>query len=168
MPFAPAVVERTMKVQEVLMQAISGQLTWLQAEDILGWQPRTLRRWRLRYRQRGYDGLWDRRRQQPSPRCAPVAEVARICASIGSSMPASMRPTSMSSPSATMGSRSATRSSNGSCRPPACSRSAARGAATAAAASRAPAWRAAAHRWQPSCLARPAAHGAPDVDPDHR
>ena len=33
MPFAPAVVERTMKVQEVLMQAISGQLTWLQAED---------------------------------------------------------------------------------------------------------------------------------------
>jgi DNA-binding NtrC family response regulator len=78
MPFAPAVVERTMKVQEVLMQAISGQLTWLQAEDILGWQPRTLRRWRLRYQQRGYDGLWDRRRQQPSPRCAPVAEVARI------------------------------------------------------------------------------------------
>ena len=76
MPFAPAVVERTMKVQEVLMQAISGQLTWLQAEDILGWQPRTLRRWRLRYQQRGYDGLWDRRRQQPSPRCAPGAEVA--------------------------------------------------------------------------------------------
>jgi hypothetical protein len=78
MPFAPAAVERTMKVQEVLMQAITGQLTWLQAEDILGWQPRTLRRWRGRYRQRGCDGLWDRRRQQPSPRCAPVAEVARI------------------------------------------------------------------------------------------
>ena len=78
MPYAPAVVERTMKVQEVLMQAISGKLTWLQAEEILGWQPRTLRRWRLRYEQRGYDGLWDRRRQQPSPRRAPVAEVARI------------------------------------------------------------------------------------------
>jgi hypothetical protein len=78
MPFAPAVVERTMKVQEVLMQAISGQRTWLEAEEILGWAPRTLRRWRWRYRQRGYDGLWDRRRQQPSPRCAPVAEVARI------------------------------------------------------------------------------------------
>jgi len=31
MPYAPAVVERTMKVQEVLMQAISGKLTWLQA-----------------------------------------------------------------------------------------------------------------------------------------
>ena len=78
MPYAPAVVERTRKGQEVLMQAISGRLTWLQAEEILGWQPRTLRRWRLRYRRLGYDGLWDRRRQQPSPRCAPVDEVARI------------------------------------------------------------------------------------------
>ena len=78
MPYAPAVVERTMKVQEVLMQAISGKLSWLQAEEILGWQPRTLRRWRLRYQRIGYDGLWDRRRRQPSPRRAPVAEVARI------------------------------------------------------------------------------------------
>jgi transposase len=78
MPYAPAVVERTMKVQEVLMQAISGKLTWLQAEEILGWPPRTLRRWRLRYRRLGYDGLWDRRRAQPSPRRAPVDEVARI------------------------------------------------------------------------------------------
>ena len=43
MPFAPAVVERMMNVQEVLLKAISGQLTWLEAEDILGWPPRTLR-----------------------------------------------------------------------------------------------------------------------------
>ena len=78
MPYAPAVVERTMKVQEVMMQAMSGKLTWLQAEEILGWRPRTLRRWRLRYQRVGYDGLWDRRRRQPSPRRAPVAEVARI------------------------------------------------------------------------------------------
>jgi transposase len=78
MPYAPAVGARTMKVRKVLMQAISGRLTWLQAEDILGWRPRTLRRWRQRYRLRGYDGLWDRRRQRPAPRCAPVAEVARI------------------------------------------------------------------------------------------
>ena len=50
MPYAPAVVERTMKVQEVLLQAMSGKLTWWQAEEILGWSPRTLRRWRLRHR----------------------------------------------------------------------------------------------------------------------
>jgi hypothetical protein len=78
MAYASAVVERTMKVQEVMMQAISGKLTWLQAEEILGWQPRRLRRWRLRYQRGGYDGLWDRRRRLPSPRRAPVAEVARI------------------------------------------------------------------------------------------
>ena len=87
MPFAPAVVERTMKVQEVLMQAISGQLTWLEAENILGWQPRTLRRWRWRYRLRDYDGLWDRRRQQP-----PWwrSRASRGCT--GSSMPGSCGP----------------------------------------------------------------------------
>src|SRR5882672_8255283 len=61
MPFAPAVVERTMKVQEVLMQAISGRLTWLEAEEILGWRPRTLRRWRMRY---GAD-------LSPQGRCGP-------------------------------------------------------------------------------------------------
>ncbi len=72
MAYASAVVERTMKVQEVMMQAISGKLTWLQAEEILGWRPRTLRRWRLRYQRLGYDGLWDRRRRQPSPRRAPA------------------------------------------------------------------------------------------------
>src|SRR5438105_15412164 len=78
MAYASAVVERTMKVQEVMMQAISGKLSWLQAEEILGWQPRRLRRRRLRYQRRGYDGLWDRRRHLPAPRRAPVAEVARI------------------------------------------------------------------------------------------
>src|SRR5207302_8423333 len=78
MPYASAVVERTMKVQEVMMQAISGKLTWRQAEEILGWRPRTLRRWRLRYQRFGYDGLWDRRRRQPSPRRPPLPEVERI------------------------------------------------------------------------------------------
>src|SRR5438105_3300994 len=78
MPDSPAVVERTMKVQEVLLQALSGKLTWPQAEEILGWSERTVRRWRLRYQRWGYDGLWDRRRRTPSPRRAPLAEVERI------------------------------------------------------------------------------------------
>jgi hypothetical protein len=42
------------------------------------WRPRTPRRWRRRYQLYGYDGLWDRRRQQLSPRRADVEEVARI------------------------------------------------------------------------------------------
>jgi transposase len=78
MPYAAAVVERTMKVQEVMLRALSGQLTWPQVEEILGWSGRTVRRWRLRYARWGYDGLWDRRRQQPSPRRVPLAEVERV------------------------------------------------------------------------------------------
>jgi hypothetical protein len=67
-----------MKVQEVILRALSGQLTWLQAADILGCSPRSIRRLRLRYARHGYDGLLDRRRQTPSPKRAPVAEVERL------------------------------------------------------------------------------------------
>ena len=68
MGYPPAVVERTMKVQEVLLRAMSGTLSWMQAAEILGWSERTVRRWRLRYQRYGYDGLWDRRRRRPSDR----------------------------------------------------------------------------------------------------
>ena len=44
MILAAAAVERAMKRQEVLMRALSGKLTWLQAADILGLEPRSLRR----------------------------------------------------------------------------------------------------------------------------
>jgi transposase len=67
-----------MKVQEVVMKAVSGEITWLRAADILGMSPRTVRRWRYRMEQRGYDGLLDRRRQTPSPKRAPLAEVERV------------------------------------------------------------------------------------------
>src|SRR2546428_7523956 len=70
--------ERAMKVQEVILRALSGQLTWLQAADILGRSPRSIRRLRWRYGRYGYDGLFDRRRRTPSPRRAPVAEVERV------------------------------------------------------------------------------------------
>ncbi len=78
MGYSPAVVERTMKVQEVMLRAMSGTLSWMQAAEILGWSERTVRRWRLRYQRYGYDGLWDRRRRRPSPRRAPAAEVERV------------------------------------------------------------------------------------------
>src|SRR5215475_273863 len=80
MAYARAAVERAMKVQEVLLRAIDGQLTWVQAADILGYSPRTVRRIRWRLRHFGYQGLLDRRRQIPSPKRAPVADVQRLLA----------------------------------------------------------------------------------------
>jgi transposase len=77
MGLAPAAVERAMKLQEVIMRALSGTITWLQAADILGLEPRSVRRWRARYEAGGAVALYDRR-QLPSPRRAPAREVQRI------------------------------------------------------------------------------------------
>lgn len=76
--FSAPAVERAMTIQEVLTRAMSGEYTWVQAAEILGFSPRSLRRWRVRYERDGYDGLLDRRRGVPSPRRAPVREVERI------------------------------------------------------------------------------------------
>ena len=70
--------ERAMKLQEVMLKAISGEIHWFRAAEILGMRPRSLRRWRERYEREGYNGLLDRRTGRPSPRRAPMAEVARI------------------------------------------------------------------------------------------
>ncbi len=80
MPYPSGAVERAMKVHEVIMRALDGQLTWLQAAEILGRSPRSIRRLRHRLQVSGYDGLFDRRRQTPSPKRAPVAEVQRLLA----------------------------------------------------------------------------------------
>lgn len=76
--YTPAAVERAMKVQEVILQARNRSITWLEAADILGIRPRTMRRWRKRMEEHGIVGLFDRRRRVPSPRRTPVAEVDRI------------------------------------------------------------------------------------------
>jgi hypothetical protein len=80
MAYPRSAVERAMKVQEVIVRALAGKLTWLQAADILGRSPRGIRRLRWKLEQYGYDGLFDRRRQTPSPKRAPVAEVQRVLA----------------------------------------------------------------------------------------
>jgi transposase len=67
-----------MKVQEVIMRAISGELLWLEAAEILGISCRSLRRWKWRYEQYGYDGLFDRRHQRPSPRRVPLETVKEV------------------------------------------------------------------------------------------
>ena len=61
MPQAPTAQERMMRVREVLMRAVNRELSWIQAADILGCSPRSLRRWKLRFKQSGVSGLVDRR-----------------------------------------------------------------------------------------------------------
>ena len=78
MSYTAVAVERAMKVQEVILRAMSGRQTWLQVADVLGVSARTVRRLRLRYKHFGYDGLFDHRRRRPSPRAVPFAEVQRI------------------------------------------------------------------------------------------
>ena len=60
-----AEMERTMKVQEVILRAMAKRITWWQAAEILGICARQMRRWKRRYEEYGYDGLYDRRRQRP-------------------------------------------------------------------------------------------------------
>src|SRR5206468_2525503 len=52
MLYAAAAVERAMKIQQVIMRALSGAITWLQAADILGLDPRSVRNRRARGRHR--------------------------------------------------------------------------------------------------------------------
>jgi transposase len=77
MPVGLTPEERAMKVQEILVRALAGELTWIQAADILGMSPRSVRRWRMRMEQRGRGNLVDRR-HRPSPRRVAAAEVRRI------------------------------------------------------------------------------------------
>lgn len=70
--------ERVMKVHEVLARALSGEIHWFRAADILGISPRTLRRWREGLGKYGYRGLLDQRRRTPSPHKVSVIELERI------------------------------------------------------------------------------------------
>src|SRR5438067_6971546 len=75
-----AAMERAMKVQDVMLQAMAKKITWWQAAEILGISDRHMRRWRERYVEEGYNGLFDRRRGQPSRRRVPVATVEKVFA----------------------------------------------------------------------------------------
>ncbi len=75
-----AAMERAMKVQDVMLQAMAKRITWWQAAEILGISDRHMRRWRERYVEQGYNGLLDRRRGQPSRRRVPVATVEKVFA----------------------------------------------------------------------------------------
>jgi transposase len=76
--YRKAAVERAMKVQEVILRAMAKKITWWQAAEIIGISDRSMRRWRERYEEGGYDGLFDRRTGKPSPKRLPVAVVEQV------------------------------------------------------------------------------------------
>ncbi len=70
--------ERAMKVQEVILRAMAKKITWWQAAEIIGLSDRSMRRWRQRYVEHGYDGLLDRRWGKPSPKRVPLGQAEEV------------------------------------------------------------------------------------------
>ncbi len=67
-----------MKVQEVILRAMAKRITWRQAAEIVGISDRSMRRWRERYQEFGYDGLFDKRRWKASARRVPMALAEQV------------------------------------------------------------------------------------------
>jgi len=49
--YPPDAVEHAMKVHEIILRELNGQLSWIQAAEILGPSPRSIRRlrWKLQH-----------------------------------------------------------------------------------------------------------------------
>jgi hypothetical protein len=62
-----------------MMRALSGELHWFRAAEILGVDVRTMRRWREKFERNGCHALFDRRRQMPSPRRGGLWTLPRLC-----------------------------------------------------------------------------------------
>ena len=71
-------MERAMRVQDVILQAMAKKITWYQAAEIIGISDRHMRRWRERYEEGGFRGLFDRRQGKASPKRVPMAVVERV------------------------------------------------------------------------------------------
>ena len=77
MPLTAAALERTMRIRDVILQAMAGKLTWIQAAEVLGVSARTMQRYRWRITQHGYEGLHDGRRVDRAWNAVPQAELKR-------------------------------------------------------------------------------------------
>ena len=78
MQYSMAAMVKAMKIQEVILKAISKQIHWTEAADIIGVSYRTMKRWKVRYETHGYDGIFDRRMKRPSPKRVPLTELEAI------------------------------------------------------------------------------------------
>ena len=75
---SPGIVERTMKVQDVILKAMAKKINWLEAAEIVGVCDRTMRRMREAYQQFGYTGLFDQRRGRRSVHRVPMETAEEV------------------------------------------------------------------------------------------
>ena len=71
---------RRMRFEHTLDRQERGELSQVEAAEILGINERTFRRWQVRFEEEGSAGLSDRRLGKPSPKRAPAPEIARMLA----------------------------------------------------------------------------------------
>jgi transposase len=71
-------MERTMKLQDVLLKAMAKKISWMSAAEIAGITDRTMRRIRERYQKFGYTGLFDQRRGKRSTHRIPMETAEEV------------------------------------------------------------------------------------------
>jgi transposase len=76
--YPPRALERAMKIKEIITRAMSGQINWMQAAEIIGITDRSMRRWRKRLSKGGYEDLLDRRTRRPSGRRISMATIEKV------------------------------------------------------------------------------------------
>jgi transposase len=69
-----------MKLQEVILKAMAKKLRWIEAAEIAGMSVRNMQRMRDRYREHGYNGLFDQRRGKRSYHRIAMATAERVLA----------------------------------------------------------------------------------------
>ena len=70
---------KAMSRKEIIIKAIEGKLTWLQAATILGMTARHMRRLKKKYEEFGYGGLRDYRGGKPRRKRIPVETIKELC-----------------------------------------------------------------------------------------
>lgn len=70
---------KVMMRKEIIMKAINGQISWIQAADILGITARHMRRLKMRWEAQGYDGLRDYRGGKPRRRRIKIKVIEELC-----------------------------------------------------------------------------------------
>jgi transposase len=71
-------MERTMKLQDVILKAMAKKISWMEAAEIAGVTDRTMRRIRDRYEEFGYTGLFDQRRGKRSRHRIPMETAEEV------------------------------------------------------------------------------------------